>query len=759
MSFVDSGGYIILTYTLAIIPWVFINVFDHINKKWEPTSVSHDNMTINIDNDNEPDPFKNTIFQDSIKKLKNKFFRVYYKTWTHIVYFIGNLVSLIYYTFINFQKGNYHESMATIAIIIAAFFPVNRVIRQMYIIRSESSLGHELTYLCKKAEGNEEEKEKEKEKFKWYSNNNNSFFDNDNPGEGVTDISIFRWVKEFFSYKLSKYQLYKLMKNTKENEIINEEIEEENDENQNDEEKNNYKQNYKKYFSTIDHSYKIAIYKMRLVTSRAGYEMNRDMRIKGADNGIIKMVWLYDNMIYNKDIFTYIFQIGIFMHCLTQIINNHDKTLTQEQVDNMEWLEWLKGKEDKKNNMEWLEWIKGKEDKKNLYEKQSEHLKGDNGNFKQDEGHLRDCMLLQCNPYITAFPPEDYQEMYTRLPPYRASNGQYKWENIMYIISSTIELSILTENMIKRESKYNFFSYIKNQIKCMLYINYKRNFEKIRRIRSKIDRFIIQEGKIYNSSKLFLEENKTNINNLKDYYISTKEERKEEEKDEFKKDELIDYENKLSYLRIESYKIDNLFIEIKLHSKNNEDDRREYIEYFKKLNLKSLSEEYEFEFETKEYDGITELLEKNIYNNNKKIETKIEKLSSMTKLLSKANKDKIEKLNKINNILSKVNYNYKERLDNYDHEKNEKIKKELESKLKFLSELDENNDSQEFIMNKMKDDCYTIAYNMSYLASHRSDLHEPEKLKGEIYSKSKNLGKYCIKLHEKMRNMNDKIYF
>ena len=574
MSFVDSGGYIILTYTLAIIPWVFINVFDHINKKWEPTSVSHDNMTINIDNDNEPDRSKNTIFQDSIKKLKNKFFRVYYKTWTHIVYFIGNLVSLIYYTFINFQKGNYHESMATIVIIIAAFFPVNRVIRQMYIIRSESSLGHELTYLCKKAEGNEEkeeekEKEKEKEKFKWYSNNNNSFFDNDNPGEGVTDISIFRWVKEFCSYKLSKYQLYKLMKNTKENEIISDEIinyEEENDENQNDEEKNNYKQNYKKYFSTIDHSYKIAIYKMRLVTSRAGYEMNRDMRIKGADNGIIKMVWLYDNMIYNKDIFTYIFQIGIFMHCLAQIINNHDKTLTQEQVDNMEWLEWLKGKEDKKNNIEWLEWIKGKEDKKKLYEKKSEHLKGDNGNFKQDEGHLRDCMLLQCNPYITAFPPEDYQEMYTRLPPYRASNGQYKWENIMYIISSTIELSILTENMIKQqESKNDFFSYIINQIKCMLYINYKRDFEKNKRIRAKFKKFILIEEQISNSSIIFLDNKEEEINKLK----KDVEDRKDEN----------DY---LSYLRTKSYEIDNFLIEIKLHSKNNDDKRREYIEYLKK---------------------------------------------------------------------------------------------------------------------------------------------------------------------------------
>ena len=136
MSFVDSGGYIILTYTLAIIPWVFINVFDHINKKWEPTSVSHDNMIINIDNDNEPDSSKNTIFQDSIEKLKNKFFSLYYKTWTHILYFIGNLFSLILYTGINFQRGNYHESMATIAIIFAAFFPINRVIRQMYIIRS-----------------------------------------------------------------------------------------------------------------------------------------------------------------------------------------------------------------------------------------------------------------------------------------------------------------------------------------------------------------------------------------------------------------------------------------------------------------------------------------------------------------------------------------------------------------------------------------------------------------------------------------------
>ena len=126
--------------------------------------------------------------------------------------------------------------------------------------------------------------------------------------------------------------------------------------------------------------------------------------------------------------------------------------------------------------MEWLRWLIGKEDKEESYEKKNinnEHLKSDNGNFEYDKGHLRDCMLLQCNPHITAFPPEDYQEMYTRLPPYRSSNGKYKWENIMYIISSTIELSILTENMIKRESKYNFFSYIKNQIKCMLYINYK----------------------------------------------------------------------------------------------------------------------------------------------------------------------------------------------------------------------------------------------------------------------------------------------
>ena len=204
MRFVDSGGYIILTYTIAIIPWVFINVFDHINKKWEPTSVSHDNMVINIDNDYEPDPFKNTIFQDSIKNFKNKFFRVYYKTWTHIIYFIGNLISLMFYTGINFQKGNYHESMATIAIIIAAFFPVNRIIRQIYIIRSESSLGDELEYLYKKTV----ETEKEGKEIKWYSNNNNSFFDNDNPGEGVTDISILRWVNEFFSYKSSNCLLY-----------------------------------------------------------------------------------------------------------------------------------------------------------------------------------------------------------------------------------------------------------------------------------------------------------------------------------------------------------------------------------------------------------------------------------------------------------------------------------------------------------------------------------------------------------------------
>ena len=742
MSFVDSGGYIILTYTLAIIPWVFINVFDHINKKWEPTSVSHDNMTINIDNDNEPDRSKITIFQDSIKKLKNKFFRVYYKTWTHILYFIGNLVSLIYYTFINFQKGNYHESMATIVIIIAAFFPVNRVIRQMYIIRSESSLGHELTYLCKKAEGNEEkEKEKEKEKFKWYSNNNNSFFDNDNPGEGVTDISIFRWVKEFCSYKLSKYQLYKLMKNTKENEIINDEIinyEEENDENQNDEEKNNYKQNYKKYFSTIDHSYKIAIYKMRLVTSRAGYEMNRDMRIKGADNGIIKMVWLYDNMIYNKDIFTYIFQIGIFMHCLAQIINNYDKILTQEQVDNMEWLEWLKGKEDKKN----------------LYEKQSEHLKGDNGNFKYDEGHLRDCMLLQCNPYITAFPPEDYQEMYTRLPPCRASNGQYKWENIMYIISSTIELSILTENMIKQsESKDDFFSYIINQIKCMLYINYKRDFEKKRRICVKMNKFIPREDDIYKSSKLFLDEKRTKINKL---YVEDDISIKEEEKDDLKKD-IKYYESYLSYLIKKSYEIDNLFIEIKLHSKNNEDNRREYIEYFKKLNLESFFFRVsDFESEIKAYDKITEFFEKEILVY-KEIENKIEKLSSIKKLLSETNNTKIKKLRQMIDYLLDINTNYKEVLNNYSHKTDKEIKTDLESKLFFLNKLNKNNDSEKIIMNKMKDDCYTIAYNMSYLASHRSDLHKPEKLKEEICSKSKKLGKYCIKLHEKM-NMSDQIY-
>lgn len=700
MSFVDSGGYIILTYTLAIIPWVFINVFDHINKKWEPTSVSHDNMIINIDNDNEPDPSKNTIFQDSIKKLKNKFFRVYYKTWTHIVYFIGNLVSLILYTSINFQKGNYHESMATIAIIIAAFFPVNRVIRQMYIIRSESSLGDELTYLCKKTEENKEKK------FNWYSNNNSSFFDNDNPGEGVTDISIFRWVKEFCSYKLSKYKLYKLMKNTKENQIINDEII--NYEKKNDEENNYDKQNYEKYFSTIDHSYKIAIYKMRLVTSRAGYEMNRDMRIKGADNGIIKMVWLYDNMIYNKDIFTYIFQIGIFMHCLTQIVNNYsDEILTQGQVYNMEWLEWLRGKEE--------EILYGKQQSIN-----SEHLKGNSINFKYDDGHLRDCMLLQCNPYITAFPPEDYQEMYTRLPPNRASNGQYKWENIMYIISSTIELSILTENMIKQqESKNDFFSYIINQIKCMLYINYKRDFEKDKRIRAKFKKFILVEEQISNSSIIFLDNKEEEINKLK----KDVEDRKDEN----------DY---LSYLRTKSYEIDNFLIEIKLHSKNNDDKRREYIEYLKKIkkinpnsSVLDKSSILKFENEIEKYDRI-ELDEE---HSKEKIDNKIEQLIL------------------IKERLLEIDANYEEQLNNYSHTEIEEIKTDLEGKLSFLEKLSkkiENNGNEKFIMNKIKDDCYTIAYNMSYLASHRSDLHEPGKLKREISSKSKYLGFYCRTLHK-----------
>ena len=126
-------------------------------------------------------------------------------------------------------------------------------------------------------------------------------------------------------------------------------------------------------------------------------------------------------------------------------------------------------------------------------------------------------------------------------------------------------------------------------------------------------------------------------------------------------------------------------------------------------------------------------------------------------MLSETNNTKIKKLRQMIDYLLDINTNYKEVLNNYSHKTDKEIKTDLESKLFFLNKLNKNNDSEKIIMNKMKDDCYTIAYNMSYLASHRSDLHEPEKLKEEICSKSKKLGKYCIKLHEKM-NMSDQIY-
>lgn len=328
----DKWWFVVATYVVAFLPWAIYSAIDHVDGRWR--GVSH---------------------------LANQ-------TFLAATTFTVSLITLTAYVVVQFVAGDWKEAMAAIVVLLASWLPLQRVCRQIWILRANKALGQVLSGISTQP------------MTRWNPRNSNKFFDNDRPGEGVTDISLFAWWKEWRGFLAALKSLSSSPCALGDAEFG---------------------------LSRIDHRNAMAVvrFRLRMVTALTGQSDVDVHPATGADNGMKRLVWLFDNLHGHTQIMQSLVSLGLCVSLCKDLCYG---------VADSSWLGWLEG------------------DERYVY---------------MQDGHLRYCHMLQATQIETELPHEDYHEVFTLLPAERASAEgfrHFKWQHVMYLVSSTLELHALT---------------------------------------------------------------------------------------------------------------------------------------------------------------------------------------------------------------------------------------------------------------------------------------------------------------------------
>lgn len=326
--------FVAASYLIAFSPWVLYSSVDHVDGRWREVSALSTQTT------------------------------------KAAVTLFVSMCALVAYIAVQFAAKDWKEGMAAAVVLVASsWLPVVRVARQLWVVRASATLGRVLCGVSA-------------ESIPWNPRNSSKFYDNDSPGEGMTDVSLGAWYKEWRSFRTGHKGLP-----TRAAALGD--------------------AGYEPSRSDYDNAMAVANYRLRMVTAR----------VDDADNGLKRLVWLFDNLVGHQDIFQSFVCLGLCVHSC--------KVLCEGDVAGFCWLSWLQS------------------------------------GFTNDlvpqiqDGHLKFCRLLQQKPIETELPPSDYHEVYTLLPAERASREELErltWQDIMYLVSSTLELHALTSALSAPDS-------------------------------------------------------------------------------------------------------------------------------------------------------------------------------------------------------------------------------------------------------------------------------------------------------------------
>eukprot|EP00803_Ostreobium_quekettii_P000981 evm.model.scf_888.1 EVM.evm.TU.scf_888.1 scf_888:7061-9184(-) len=414
--------FVITSYSFAFLPWVVYGVVDHVDSRW--------------------------------RKLR----RLSFKTWTALVVCSISLVVLVAYMTLQFLTEDWREAMTTLGALLATWLPVHRVCRQVWLLYATKDLGTVLRSLPNlggvsfrdafKLGGTQDD-----EDASWDPGNSNKFFDNDAPGEGVSNLSLCEWLlkRDMSRWAVSELRHWEPFNLRLQDCILfgGEGVEELYDEFRYGlamdllryrlravgagEQGQLYRRQVVKGITAVEKMLSTCLPedKVEACVERLHNQMDKELPewfklVKGApakyaEDGLTRAVWLYENLTgrgwlsKKRGKLARVLHLGLVVHVGMVVVN-----CFQPGRRDLNWVEVLA-----------------------------------NSGCQLEYGHLQQPgELLQAwfpDGDLSWFPKEDFDEVFAKLPPERSSardNGHLSWQLVMFMACSTIELHTFVEVLL-----------------------------------------------------------------------------------------------------------------------------------------------------------------------------------------------------------------------------------------------------------------------------------------------------------------------
>lgn len=355
-DYAEKVYFVVPVYIFAFVPWVYYAAVDHIDSRWKPVG---------------------DLWQTTILAL--------------VLFVMGEAV-LIGYIVVQGLAGDWKEAMAAIVVVLGTFFPVQRVLRQLWVLRANYSLGQFLRTTF----------------GQWEPGNNNSFFDNDNPGEGITDITLWpgwgRLWRKVWGMAMSL---------------------------RGDNQKQEAAFTFDGSFAELPQEDKLTQLHKLCKTNPWEETVRYPFRIvAGApdDNGIARSLWLYENLVNSEDTLTNILRLGLSIQ-----ISHHMTLMNPFHL----FLKWL---EDSSRGDE---------------EEGGPTAAGRFSYMNEMPPDIPSCKVLpvlvrHADTDETRVTFDDCSEAFLRLPASRRSvqaNGGLIWEDFMVLVCSTLDVALWTTSL------------------------------------------------------------------------------------------------------------------------------------------------------------------------------------------------------------------------------------------------------------------------------------------------------------------------
>lgn len=234
-DFADEAYFVIPAYMLAFGPWIYYSAVDHVDSRWRLVC------------------------------------RLQGQTQLALLLCTVGVAVLAFYVAVQFLAGDWKEAMAALLVMGGTFFPIQRSLRQLWILKANATLERMISSTF----------------GRWRPRNSHVFFDNDSPGEGVTDISLQAWLRGAWGCFGSERRRSQAPTPALEKGRLLESMESQ----------------WGEFHERIDS-------KSPLWRKKLEYDMR--MICGGPDgNGILRSLWLYENLVFEHQTLTNIIRLGL----------------------------------------------------------------------------------------------------------------------------------------------------------------------------------------------------------------------------------------------------------------------------------------------------------------------------------------------------------------------------------------------------------------------------------------------------------------